>query len=87
MSEASAALESAIMGLLVKRQPGKTICPSEAARVVYSAEKDWRSGMVEVRKVASDLAAQGLLEVTQGGQVVDIKCAKGAIRLRLPPTH
>ncbi len=87
MSEASAAIENAILGLLVKRLPGKTICPSEAARIVYSAKKDWRSGMDEVRKVASDLAARGLLEVTQGGQVVDVQLAKGAFRLRLPPTR
>ena len=77
-------VENAILGLLAKRHPNKTICPSEAARLLYPAEIDWRAAMPAVRIAAQALASRGVLEVTQGGRVVDISVARGAIRLRLP---
>ena len=83
----SAALETAIFDLLARRQPGATICPSDAARTVYPAATDWRAAMPTVRAVAAQLVAQGRLVVTQGGKVVNITTAKGPIRLRLPPGH
>ena len=80
-----AALEAAIFTLLAQRQPGASICPSDAARAVYPAAYQWRDAMPVVRALAAQLAAQGQLVVTQGGKVVDIDTAKGPIRLRLPP--
>ena len=80
-----AALEAAIFTLLAQRQPGASICPSDAARAVYPAAHQWRDAMPVVRALAAQLAAQGQLVVTQGGKVVDIDTAKGPIRLRLPP--
>ncbi|MEL7317231.1 MAG: DUF3253 domain-containing protein [Pseudomonadota bacterium] len=37
--------EQAILDLLVRRGPGKTICPSEAARLIAGPDGDWRSEM------------------------------------------
>jgi hypothetical protein len=40
--------------------------------------------MPVVRDVAGEMAERGTLEVTQGGEVVDVAEARGPIRLRLP---
>ena len=70
----------AILELLGQRDPGKTICPSEAARVVGGTE--YRERMDAVRDAARDLVAEGEIEVTQRGEVVDLDEARGPIRLR-----
>lgn len=74
-------LETAILDLLAERGRGKTICPSEAARLVEP--EDWRPLMESARRAARRLCAEGTLEVTQRGQVADPSTAKGPIRLRL----
>ena len=76
-----AEIERTIVALLEARDPGKTICPSDAARALAD---DFRPLMEPVRQVARDMVARGALEVTQSGRVVDIDTARGAIRLRLP---
>ncbi len=78
------ALQNAIFKLLAGRAPDATICPSDAARAVYPAAAQWRAAMPTVRAVAAQLVDKGQLEVTQGGKVVDIRTAKGPVRLRLP---
>jgi len=75
--------ERAIIELLAARDPGKTICPSEAARAIAGDER-FREHMPEVRDAARGMVARGELEVTQGGEVVDIDRARGPIRLGLP---
>lgn len=40
--------------------------------------------MPATRAVAKEMADAGQIEVTQKGSVVDITCARGPIRLRLP---
>ncbi len=75
-----AQLRAAILELLARRAPGKTICPSDAARAV--AGPDFRPLMVTARAAAAELAADGEIEVTQRGEVVDITRARGPIRLR-----
>jgi len=75
-------IECAIFDLLSRRAAGRTICPSEAARALDPTE--WRPLMDAVREVAFELADDGRLEVTQKGQVVDGRSARGPIRLRLP---
>jgi Protein of unknown function (DUF3253) len=80
----TAALEGAIFALLAKRNAGSTICPSEAARAVYTAEADWRAAMPVVRALAATLAASKRIEITQAGQAIDFSKATGPIRLRLP---
>lgn len=73
-------LEDAIAGLLSKRAAGATICPSEAAREVFP--ESWRERMEDARRAARRLVAAGLIEITQGGRVVDPSTAKGPVRLR-----
>jgi hypothetical protein len=73
-------LRGAILELLGRRGPGKTICPSDAAREV--AGDDFRGLMDATRAAAAELVAAGEIEVTQRGRVVDIGQARGPIRLR-----
>ena len=73
-------LEQAILHLLEDRSRDASICPSEAARHV--AAEDWRALMEPARMAARRLVARGLVEITQGGRVVDPSRAKGAIRIR-----
>ena len=75
------AIERAIVDLLAARDRGKTICPSDAARALA---EDFRPLMPAVRETAYAMADEGRLEVTQSGEVVDGRTARGAIRLRLP---
>jgi hypothetical protein len=72
-----------ILDLLARRAPGKTICPSDAARAL-GGDDGFRPLMPLVRDAAADLVADGELEVTQRGEVVDLATARGPIRLRLP---
>lgn len=78
-----AAIERTILELLDARGAGKTICPSEAARVL-GGDDGFRELMDDVRGVARKLVARGALEVTQRGEIVDPVAARGPIRLRLP---
>jgi len=74
-------LEQRILETLASRARGATICPSEIARAVST--DDWRPLMEPVREAARRLVARALLDITQGGQVVDGSRARGPIRLRL----
>jgi Protein of unknown function (DUF3253) len=73
------ALEEAIGALLDRRAPA-TVCPSEAARAVDPGA--WRLLMPAARAAAGRLAAAGLVEVTQRGEVVDVGTARGPVRIR-----
>lgn len=80
-------IEACIRSLLEDRDSaatGKTICPSEVARAL-AGEDGFRPLMEPVREVARAMVDRGDLEVTQSGEVVDPRAARGAIRLRLPP--
>lgn len=72
-------LAATIRTLLRRRDAGKTICPSEAARV--AGGKDWRQAMSLARDVAWQLADDGWLEVVQRGETL-AEPRKGPIRLR-----
>lgn len=74
------ALETTITDLLARRGQGKTICPSEAARLVDPV--GWEDLMPRARAAARRLAAQGAIVFTQQGKVVDPSRTKGPIRLR-----
>ena len=82
MDDVDARLERAIDALLDRRATGATICPSEAARAVDA--DGWRELMPLARAAAGRLAARGVAEVTQGGEVVDVRTAHGPVRLRRP---
>ncbi len=82
MDDVGARLERAIEELLDERRPDSSICPSEAARAVDP--EGWRELMPEARAAAGRLAAAGEVEVTQGGEVVDVAGARGPVRVRRP---
>ena len=75
-------IESVLLSVVTARGTASTACPSDVARAV--APGVWRVLMPDVRRVASQLALQGKIEITQGGQVVSAAGPwKGPIRLRL----
>ena len=76
-------LEAAILALLRARRPGVTCCPSEIPRRV--APGAWRGLMQATRDAAAALAGRGLLVVTQKGVPVDVRTARGPVRLGLLP--
>lgn len=77
-------IASTIESLLACRAGDATICPSEVARALGSAELPWRSLMNEVRSVAADLVQAGRLTVRQKGRDIDPATARGPIRLGRP---
>ena len=79
--DVDAELERSILSLLDQRAPTSTICPSDAARAVGTKD-GWRDLMEPARQAASRLVADGQVEITQGGKVVDLARAKGPIRIR-----
>ena len=83
--ETDAQLEAAILELLAERGRDKTICPSEAAKLVGGKDSrhDWESLMEPARAAARRLVSAGRIVITQKGSVVDPSTAKGPIRLRL----
>ena len=82
---ADAALETAILELLAERGRDKTICPSEAAKLVGGKDtrRDWEGLMEPARAAARRLVALGKIVITQHGAIVDGSTAKGPIRLKL----
>jgi hypothetical protein len=78
-----AAAERVIGELLARQDPGKTICPSDAARRL-GGDDGFRPLMPLVRDAARSLVARGEVEVTQRGDAVDLDEVRGPIRLRLP---
>jgi hypothetical protein len=89
--ELSSDLEHAILALLAERGPAKTICPSEAAKLVAgndrkkekSHRREWEALMEPARAAARRLVAQNRIVITQHNRIVDPATAKGPIRLRL----
>jgi len=75
--------ERAILDLLAQRDPGKTICPSEAARAL-GGDDGFRPLMGLVREAAGALRDRGEIAVTQRGRAVDPATATGPIRLGRP---
>ncbi len=75
-------IRNAIIDLCAARAP-KTICPSEVARHLFLDEQAWRQVMPHIRKVATELATELLIEILQKGLVVPpTGVYHGAIRLR-----
>ena len=79
-SDVDGRLEQTILELLDSRAPTSTICPSDAARAV--GDDDWRGLMDASRGAAARLVARGEVEITQGGEPVDLATARGPIRIR-----
>lgn len=78
-------LEAMILQLVTARGPGKTICPSEAARAVAGGHPDqWGPLMQPARRIAIRLMKQGKLVITRKGRPVDPDDFRGVYRLSLP---
>ena len=60
--------EEAILSLLTTRDPGKTICPSEAARLLADPGEDWRQSMGTVHAAADRLAGKREVVLTWKGE-------------------
>ncbi|MEM7766664.1 MAG: DUF3253 domain-containing protein [Pseudomonadota bacterium] len=75
-------VHAAILELVEVRGIGKTICPTEAAKVVSPA--NWRSVLPEVRAEAVRLAKAGTIAIYRKGRAVDPDGFKGVYRLGLP---
>ena len=73
-------LERAIGQLLSSREAFKSICPSEAAKLVDPV--NWRELLEPARSAARRLVTAGTHEITQKGQIVDPSRARGPIRIR-----
>ena len=73
--------ERLLLHLLDEREPAASICPSEVARA--AEPEDWKPLMEPVRRAARRLVADGRVEITQKGRVVDPDRARGPIRVRL----
>ncbi|MGY1834926.1 DUF3253 domain-containing protein [Blastococcus sp. SYSU DS0510] len=82
MDDVGAELERTIGELLGQRRAEASLCPSEAARALDP--EGWRDLMPEARRAAGRLADAGTVEVTQGGEVVDVRTARGPVRIRRP---
>ncbi|SDU88912.1 Protein of unknown function [Microlunatus sagamiharensis] len=72
-------LRRAVLDLLGRRAPTSTICPSDAARAVGG--DTWRDAMPLARVVAARLADAGVVEVRQHGERVDVRTARGPVRI------
>lgn len=73
-----------LLARVARRAPGRSICPSEVARVL--SPDNWRALMPKIREVARRLAREGRVVVTQGGDVRDPRADwRGPIRISQPP--
>ncbi len=70
-----------ILDLLQSRSAESSICPSEVLPVAVRKDKVL---MERVRQMARLMAHQGIIEITQKGQVVNPDDFRGPIRLRRP---
>ncbi|WP_314676446.1 DUF3253 domain-containing protein [uncultured Rhodococcus sp.] len=73
-------LTAKIRELLSARSAESSICPSDVARA--AAPDDWRPLMEPVREAARRMVADGEVQITQGGEVVDPESVRGPIRIR-----
>lgn len=74
-------IAAVLRDLAHRRGPGRTFCPSEAARVLA---EDWRPLMPAVRRVGATLQGRGEIQTYQRRRPVDPETARGPIRFGLP---
>lgn len=78
-------IEATILELVAARGPGKTICPSEAARAIGGPHPDgWGPLMPDIRRVAVRLMKEGRVVIRRKGRPVDPDNFKGIYRLSVP---
>ncbi len=83
-----AAIAEAILGLTAARGPDRSICPSEAARMVAVSQglAEWSPLMGNVRRIALCLQATGQVQILRKGCAVPASQVRGVIRLRQAAT-
>ncbi len=81
MTDVDDEAEAAILRLTGERGPGKSICPTDAARVLGG--EAWRSELGRVRAAALALARAGRIEILRKGKPVALDAVRGVIRLRM----
>ena len=64
--------DSAIEHLLSERGPSKTICPSEAARLM-AQDDDWRLHMDDVHKAVDAMLAKGRIRLSWKGEPLALR--------------
>ena len=72
-------LAATVRALLRYRDPDKTICPSDAARV--AGGEQWRELMDVSRAVVTQLQDADVVQVQQRGEPVDPRTARGPVRV------
>jgi len=77
-------IDAGLMSLLRSREPGRSICPSEIARIVVG--DTWRTLLPLVRERAVTFSEQGQLDILRRGRVVTAKPTQGMLRYRLRHT-
>lgn len=77
-----AQIVATIRALLTRRLPEQSICPSEVARALSGDEARWRALMPQIRSVAADLAGRDVVQISQRGEVVDVRTVRGPVRLK-----
>ena len=77
--------EAAILRLVGERGPDRSICPTDAARLLDSAA--WRAQLGRVRAAAMSLAEAGRIEILRKGKPVGLDAVRGVIRLRVVRAH
>ena len=77
-------LRQTILDLAKARGPGKTICPSEAARAIAGPdEKQWRLLMKPLRAQAVAMAKAGEITILRKGRPVDPDDFRGVYRIAM----
>ena len=73
-------IDAAMRALLRSRDPGRSICPSDVARIVGGST--WRALLPMVRDHAVAMSERGEIEILRRGQVVTENPTKGVLRYR-----
>ena len=74
-------IDAVLRALLRSRGPGRSICPSDIARLVGGTT--WRTLLPIVRDRAVKMAEDGELEIVRRGRVVKTNATEGVLRYRL----
>lgn len=71
-----------LLQLLDECAPDAGLCPTEVARALARRlGTEWRDLMRPVRLIAAELAREGVLDIRQNGDRVNILDARGPLRL------
>ena len=77
-------IEAALRALLLSRK-GRSVCPSDIARIVGGTP--WRALLPLVRERAVKMAERGELEILRRGRVTEVHPSQGVLRYRLTRTR